>query len=400
MYLDIRRANQETTRTIAQVIEPGKSWDNKAVAFGLEGTNQSVLELSAVPPLNIEKRLNYLIRYPHGCLEQTSSSAFPQLFLSNVIDLTEKQKKDAQHHVQKAIDKLQRFQTGTGDFSYWPGGNYQNDWASVYAGHFLLEAKKLGYILPANLLNNWLNYQVGAAQGYVVASNNYSHTQAYRLYVFALAGQPQLGAMNRLREAANALTNDSSASNSRLNKKGRWLLAAAYQTASQPEAATDLIQGMATDATTVTNVANPDKTFSSTLGDLGLQLDSLVALNKKQDANQLLEKIAEQMSGDGYQSTQGIAWALMGVSRYLGGDTSSFTANLSQDGTASTINSDKPISSTMLVKADSNVSVENTSGVRLFANLVTKGVPVAGDEISQSKGLTIKYRVQRARCRK
>ncbi len=380
VYLDIRRANQETMRTIVEVIEPGKSWENKALAFGLDGTNQSVLELSAVPPLNIEKRLNYLIRYPHGCLEQTSSSAFPQLFLSNVIDLTEKQKNDTQHHVQKAIDKLQHFQTGTGDFSYWPGGNYQNDWASIYAGHFVLEAKKLGYILPANLLNNWLNYQVGAAQGYVVASNDYSHTQAYRLYILALAGQPQLGAMNRLREAANT------GNNNRLNNKGRWLLAAAYQAASQPEAATDLIQGMAPE---VSNVANPDKTFSSTLGDLGLQLDSLVALNKKQDANQLLDKIAEQMSGDGYQSTQGIAWALMGVSRYLGGDTSSFTANLLQDGAATVINSNKPVSSTMLVKADSKVSVENTSGIRLFANLVTKGVPVAGDEISQSKGLTI-----------
>ncbi|GAA0421212.1 MG2 domain-containing protein [Cocleimonas flava] len=389
VYLDIRRANQETTRTITQVIEPGKSWDNKAVAFGLEGTNQSVLELSAVPPLNIEKRLNFLIRYPHGCLEQTSSSAFPQLFLSKVMDLTDKQKQDTQLHVQKAIDKLRRFQTGTGDFSYWPGGNYQNDWASVYAGHFLLEAKKLGYKLPANLLNNWLNYQVGAAQGYIVASNKYSHTQAYRLYVLALAGQPQLGAMNRLREAANTASTETGGNNSRLNNKGRWLLAASYQTASQPEAATALIQGMDSDATAVNNVTTPDKTFSSTLGDLGLQLDNLVALNKKQDANKLLEKIAEQMSGDGFQSTQGISWALMGVSRYLGGDTSSFSANLSQDGTPKTINSSKPISSTMLVKAGSNISVENTSGVRLFANLVTKGVPVAGDEISQSKGLTI-----------
>ncbi|KAG1658157.1 Penicillin-binding protein 1C [Nymphon striatum] len=43
----------------------------------------------------------------------------------------------------------------------------------------------------------------------------------------------------------------------------------------------------------------------------------------------------------------------------------------------------------MLVKADSKVSVENTSGVRLFANITTKGVPVAGDEISQSKGLSV-----------
>ncbi len=384
VYLDIRRANQETVRTTVQVIEPGKTWNNKATAFGLKGTNQSILELSTVPPLNIEKRLNYLIKYPHGCLEQVSSSAFPQLFLSKVVDLTEKQKQNIQHHVQKAIDKLQRFQTGTGDFSYWPGGNHQNPWASIYAGHFLLEAKKLGYHLPANLLNNWLSFQIDAAQGYIVASNQYSHTQAYRLYVLALAGQPQLGAMNRLREAANTSTK-----NNPLNSKARWLLASAYQAASQAEAAAELVQGMDFLTSETSRFSESDNTFSSTLGDLGLQLDSLVALNKKQDANQLLEKIAKEMGSDTFQSTQGIAWALIGVSHYLGGDTSGFTANLLQDGTPLSINSKKPVSSTLLSKADANLSIENTSAVKLFANLVTKGVPLAGNEISQEKGLNI-----------
>ena len=382
IYLDIRRANQETTHSLTKVIEPGTSWENKAEAFGLEGTNQSILELSSVPSLNLQKRLNYLIRYPHGCLEQTSSSAFPQLYLSRITQLSDQQKKDAQHHVQKAIEKLQRFQIGSGDFSYWPGGNYQNDWASIYAGHFLLEAKKLGYLVPTELITNWLNYQEGAAQRYVTGSDQYSHTQAYRLYVLALNGKPQLGAMNRLRETANTST----VSNNKLNKKARWLLASAYQAASQVEAAKALIQGMLPEVATV---ERPDNTFSSTLGDLGLQLESLVALNKKQDANQLLERIAEEMSGDNFQSTQGISWALMAFSRYLGGDTSKFTATLTQDGAESSISSDKVISTTKLIKADAQFKVENTTGVKLFANLLSKGVPVAGNEISQSKGLEL-----------
>ena len=382
IYLDIRRANQETTRTVSTVIEPGTSWEHKAQAFGLEGTNQSVLELSSVPSLNLQKRLDYLLQYPHGCLEQTSSSAFPQLYLANVTNLSDKQKQDAQHHVQKAIEKLQRFQIGTGDFSYWPGGDYQNDWASIYAGHFLLEAQKLGYLVPGELLSNWLNYQVSAAQGYTAGNGQYSHTQAYRLYVLAIAGKPQLGAMNRLREAANASTD----SNNKLNNKARWLLASAYQTASQAEAAQALIQGMLPE---VDSVARPDDTFSSTLGDLGLQLESLVALDKKQDANKLLERIAEEMSGDSFQSTQGISWALMAVSRYLGGDTSNFTSTLTQDGATSKINSDKAISSSKLIKADTQVKVENTAAVKLFASLITQGVPAAGNEMSQAKGLEL-----------
>ena len=383
--LDIRRANQETTRTVTKVIEPNTSWVNKVEAFGLAGTNQAVLELSSVPSLNLEKRLGYLVRYPHGCLEQTTSAVFPQLYLSNVTDLSEKQKLETENHIRSAIDKLQRFQLASGDLTYWPAGgaNNSNAWASIYAGHFLLEAQKLGYVIPTGLLNKWLNYQTSTAQQYVVASSQYSHVQAYRLYVLALAGKPQLGAMNRLREAAKVTDTDSS-NNTSLNKKARWLLASAYQAASQPTAAQALVQGMSLE---VAEVKNSDRTFSSTLGDLGLRLENLVALNKKQDANQLLEQIASQMSGDQYQNTQGIAWALMGVSRYLDGDTSSFSAKLSEDGSATDINSKKSFISTRLIKADANVTVENTSGVKLFANLLSSGVPVAGNEISQEKGL-------------
>ena len=374
IYLDIRRANQETTRTITKVIEAGTSWSEQSEAFGLDGTNQSTLEISSVPSLNLDSRLNYLIRYPHGCLEQTTSSAFPQLYLGNVMNLDKNKLQKTEYHIQKAIERLQRFQTGTGDFSYWPGGNYQNDWASIYAGHFLIEAGKKGYSVPSELLNAWLNHQVNVSQNYTAASEKYSHTQAYRLYVLALASKPQLGAMNRLRES------------SKLNKKARWLLASAYQSASQPDAAKAVIQGMLPEVATVTSV---DKTFSSTLGDLGLQLESLIALGKKQDANQLLEKIADQMSGDQFQSTQGISWALMGVSRYLGGDTSNFSAKLSQDGKATEINSDKAISSISLAKAGNKFSLENTSGVKLFATLVNRGVPKAGNEQDLQKGLNI-----------
>jgi len=406
IYLDIRRANQETTRSVTKVVEPGESWSGKGDAFGLEGTNQSVLEISSVPSLNLDSRLNYLIRYPHGCLEQTTSSAFPQLYLKNVMKLDKKNQEEAEHHIQKAIERIQRFQTGTGDFSYWPGGSYQNDWASIYAGHFLIEAKKVGYLVPSELLSKWINHQIDTAQNYTVGSKSYSHTQAYRLYVLALAGQPQMGAMNRLRES------------SKLTTKARWMLASAYQSASQIEAARVVIQGLLPGiedpasgsleteqalsainvllgTTSATVTTREDNTFGSTLGDLGLQLDNLITLGKKQSANKLLEKIAEEMSGDKFQSTQGISWALMAVSRYLGGDTSNFTANLLQpNGNSIDINSDKAIFTSTLAKADNQFSLKNTSGIKLFATMINHGVPKAGAEKAIQKGLSLKSVVE------
>ena len=378
IYLDIRRANKATTRSISKVVEAGETWSSQADAFGIMGTNNATLELSSVPSLNLDSRLNYLIRYPHGCLEQTTSSAFPQLYLSNVMALDKQNLQKAEHHIQKAIERLQRFQRGSGDFSYWPGSSQQNDWASIYAGHFLIEAQKKGHVIPNGLLNNWLSAQTDKAQQYVASSEKYSHTQAYRLYVLALASKPQMGAMNRLRES------------SKLNKKARWLLASAYQSASQPDAAKAVIQGLLPKVETVDGV---DDTFSSTLGDLGLQLESLIALGKKQDANQLVEKIANKMSGDDFQSTQGIAWALMSVSRYLEGDTSHFTAKISQDdisNSSNEISSNKPLSSIKLSKEGAKFKLENTSKIKLFATLINHGVPKAGSEKNAHNGLLLK----------
>ncbi len=373
VYLDIRQANQETTRTLSKVINPGDTWENPLKPFGIEGSNHALLEISSVPALNLEKHLQYLVQYPHGCLEQTTSSVFPQLYLNNVMSLDKQRQQEIEYHVNRGIERLRRFQNGEGNFNYWPGGRDSNAWASVYAGHFLVEAKKQGYAVPADLLADWLRYQIDTAQSYVAASQQYSHVQAYRLYVLALAGKPQLGAMNRLRES------------SKLNNKARWMLASAYQRAAQPDAARSLLQGLQVEAETV---AFPDDTFSSTLANLGIQLDSLVTLDKKQDANLLLERIAGEMGRDRYQNTQGIAWALMSVSRYLGGDTSHFSARIQQGANQQTIESQKAIASTKLGFEDA-FKVENTSGIKLFATLINQGVPSAGAEQALEQGLSL-----------
>ncbi len=380
LYINIRQANQPTSRVTTHIIEPDKNWVQQITPHGIEGSNQTLLELSSVPSLSMEKHLDYLVRYPHGCLEQTTSSVFPQLYLSNVMSLSKEKQQKIEHHIKKAIDRLRGFQLATGDFSYWPNGNDSNEWASIYAGHFLIEAQKLGYLLPAELLTDWLTYQADAAQRWLAGSNTYAQTQAYRLYVLALAGKPQMGAMNRLRESG------------KMSQKARWMLASAYQVAGQAEAANSLTQGLIADSNQKNS--NTPETFSSKLGDLGLQLSNLVALNKKQEANRFVEKIATELNRDGFQSTQGIAWALMGVSRYLSGDTSHFSASYSLNGEpAKEINSQTPFIQTTLnnlKKKGAKLELHNRSGSKLFASIISRGLPRAGQEQSLSKGLKLK----------
>lgn len=376
IFIDIRRPNTATTRVATQTIDPGKSWEHDFVPYGLRGTNSASLELSAVPPLNLDKHMQYLLRYPHGCLEQTTSAAFPQLYLNRLMQLSEERSKAVQSHVNAAIEQMRKFQNAQGEFNYWPGADSHNAWASIYAGHFLIEAKKLGYLVPPTMLSSWLTYQGSAAQRWELNDADDSHTQAYRLYVLSLAAKPQMSAMNRLRESG------------KLNRKARWMLASAYQTIGQPDAALSVIDGL---QPLVEVSQSRDETFSSHLGDLGIQLDNMVALDKREGASQILEQIGLQLGKDQFHSTQAVAWALMGASRYLGDDKQFFTADytLGQFG-SSKVESEKPLfASNLIATQKSALTVNNTSGVRLYASVISHGVPQTGDEQSLSKGLTL-----------
>ena len=72
------------------------------------GTREAALELSTLPPVNLDQRLGYLIRYPHGCAEQTTSGAFPQLYLSDLTTLDKVQQQAVTKHVSAAIERLRR----------------------------------------------------------------------------------------------------------------------------------------------------------------------------------------------------------------------------------------------------------------------------------------------------
>ena len=113
----------------------------------------------------------------------------------------------------------------------WPGSSYPDDWVTSYAGHFAIEAQKAGYTLPAGFLSKWTAYQRAAASSwrYQPQYRYTANDQAYRLFTLALAGSPDKGAMNRMRETAD------------LPSLARWFLAAAYATTGRPEVAQSLI---------------------------------------------------------------------------------------------------------------------------------------------------------------
>jgi uncharacterized protein YfaS (alpha-2-macroglobulin family) len=72
--LDIRNPNPFITNVVSTVIQPKQNWSIKYNPIGMANTNTGAIEISSIPPINLNKRLSYLITYPHGCVEQTTSS--------------------------------------------------------------------------------------------------------------------------------------------------------------------------------------------------------------------------------------------------------------------------------------------------------------------------------------
>jgi hypothetical protein len=388
--IDVRSPNPAYTTTRDTVLEAGSSWQAAYKTFGISGTNKAVLELSSMPPINLEERLQYLIQYPHGCLEQTTSAAFPQLFLHQLVPLTTSRKAQIESNMKTTLNKLRNFQVGSGSFSYWPGEEYYNQWSSTYAGHFILEAEALGYSLPAGMKQGMVRGQRDLARRWQnTGERGYDYNQrnqAYRLYVLAKAGATELGAMNLLRER-----ND-------LDLSAKWMLALAYAEAGQPEAAQKLIDAA---PTVIPEYASMDNTFGSDLRDDAFVLMTLQKTGRKGDAALVSRRIALALGSGSWYSTQSTAMALLALAMYhetAGHASQGIQADLKHAGSTSQLATGKTLYQQKLNAEGGAGSFElkNNTGQKLYARLFLTGQPITGSEERKSSGITMTTRYYNA----
>jgi uncharacterized protein YfaS (alpha-2-macroglobulin family) len=383
--IDVRNPNPHYTTVRDTVLQAGAVWNANYSTFGMEGTNKAVVELSNMPPMNLESRLEYLIQYPHGCLEQITSAAFPQVFLKQLTTLTPEKQADVDYNISETLKRLRSYQLSSGGMTYWPGNNYYNDWATSYAGHFMLEAEAHGYALPAGLKQSWIRYQADAARKWNSDKSRYNEwsqrAQAYRLFTLALASKADMGSMNLIRDRSD------------LHGSVKWLLALTYAEAGQLEAAKKIIENAPKTIPAYTELSN---TFGSDLRDEAFLLMALQKLNKQSDAAFTAKKIAEKMGGQGWYSTQTTALSLCALATFFGGS----PANDGLKARISNANIPKDISTgKSLVVHDLSVNggkgkltVENKSTQMLFARLMLTGQPATGREVRKEKNLKMEVR--------
>ncbi len=382
--IEVRNPNLPVTKITESLLDAGKSWTAEAAPYGIAGTNTAVLEVSNMPPINLGSRLRYLIQYPHGCIEQTTSSVLPQLYLSQVKVLTEIEQKNIQRNVTAGIERLKSFIQRDGGFGYWPGAEVSDPWGTTYAGHFLIDAEAKGYYVPADMLKRWKKYQKNKALEWRRNDTYYNSDlmQAYRLYTLALAGAPEMGAMNRLREQTN------------LTPTAVWMLAASYAKAGQPEAAKKLIANL---STKIKPYRELSYSYGSDVRDKALILETLVLLNDKTKAFEMLKDISKYLSDYGYwMSTQETAFCLKAVGSFAGLEKRG-ALNFSYTLNGKTINAstELPIAQVQIpikgLKKESIQIVNESSGM-LFTRLIQEGTPARGQEEDAQSNLSLSVR--------
>ncbi|MDR2143091.1 MAG: alpha-2-macroglobulin [Treponema sp.] len=387
--LALRSTALPVTNTQLKLLSAGETWNGSITYPGLSGTNTAVAEFSRLPPLDIEGRLEYLIRYPHGCIEQTTSAAFPQLYLDKVLDLKPEKLAEIRNNVRAGVERLAGFQVPGGGFSYWPGGESADDWGSTYAGHFLIEAKRAGYLVPAELLSGFISFQKGRASGWASRDGNQAE-QAYRLYTLALAGEADLGSMNRLRERQE------------LSQLARWRLAAAYWYAGQRDTARRLV---ANQNVKVADYREYGGTFGSAFRDKTVILETLVLLGGEDaDAKAIFEETAAALSSANWLSTQETANALRSAMLFMQGSAAGNQAREMNVEYSFAGKNGSAVFSSQVVQAElgnpqgssGSFTVRNRSSAPVYARIGVRGLPEEGKEEALSSGLSLEVEYRNA----
>jgi uncharacterized protein YfaS (alpha-2-macroglobulin family) len=374
--------NPMAVDVVEKVLEPNGTWTATYDPIGIPGQNRGTVELSTLPPLNLGQRMDFLIQYPHGCVEQTTSGVFAQLYLKDLVRLDEERLARIQRNVDAGIKRLMSFQLPSGGFTYWPGHGYPDNWGTNYAGHFLVEARKAGYAVPDVMLSNWISFQSQKAEAWGALSSNEDNdlVQAYRLYALADAGSPALGAMNRMREQSN------------LRTEARWRLAAAYAAAGYAPQAESVMQDLqATVDTTGSNYHYAD-TYGSAIRDQAMILETLLDLKQQEKAFPVLLDLAIAMGNkDRWMSTQTTAYALIALSKYartFGAEQQTNVA-VSVDGSSSDVSGSDFVNQVSLRQSDkkSQIRITNNGGGPVFIRLFRTGIPIEGSEASATRNI-------------
>jgi alpha-2-macroglobulin len=315
--LSVRPAIPLVKKAETGVIQGAKKVSLDPLAEFLPGTGRSRLLLTKNPAGLYAKDIQELVNYPYGCMEQTISSAFPQLYYSNLAALLDKgdQKAAVTDNINEAIRKINAFQQYNGGLVMWPDGGTINWWITAYAAHFLYEAERAGFTVNRQVVNSLHAYllemikQKPSTDHYYylddkgwIKKNEPSREIFYSLYVLALNGKHHLPTMNYYKTKIDLLSIDS-----------RFMLASAYMLAGDSRSYTALVPKSWSDEESQTMTGY---SFSSPIRDRAIALYTLLSVDINNPMVPILARqIGEMMRKASWLNTQERVFSMLALGK-------------------------------------------------------------------------------------
>jgi uncharacterized protein YfaS (alpha-2-macroglobulin family) len=263
--------------------------------------------LSALPSAQLGRALDYVVHYPYGCLEQTVSGAFPLLHAGEWIERllpAERAPGDVEALVSQAVSRVLSMQQEDGGFAPWPFLQGTAEEPSVYAVHFLVEAKAAGFAVPEGALESalaWVRGRLDRALTPGLPEDEWRREmqmRAYYAHVLARAGRPDAGWNARLREQVG-----------RLSFAAKAHAAAALVLSGEPRQAVELMEPL---GLPVRRDREPGRLFDSDVRDAALLLDAWLEVDPEGPAVARLAQSLRDRQRDGHWgNTQDNAMALL-----------------------------------------------------------------------------------------
>ena len=389
--LAVRPAAPPATVIRDGALVEGEAADLAPPSGWLPGTVEVEAWCGVEPEIALGGALDYLLRYPYGCLEQTISSAFPLLYFADLVNRARPAalgNMETEHFARSALWRVLGMQQAHGGFALWPNGETY-DWGSVYAAHFLVEAARAGIEAPAERRDAALDFlrdllrRAAPPDADTPEWREDRVRRAYACQVLALAGRPDHGWNARLLETAD-----------RLSASARAHLASALILAGRPREATALLDHAPAVAAAERHSGG---NLDSPARDLALELAARVEVDPADPrAAQLALRLSGRRAGGAWHTTQENAVALMALGKYYRARPARpapFAAALRVDGRETPFTHERIFRWTGAPSPRGVARIENRGPGPLLYYVRLHGVPADGRVEEADHGLRVRRQV-------
>ena len=374
LKLAVRLPNPAVTYTVMRTLKPGEKWDSgKAPAFAVD--SEYSITVSGSSAAVLRNAVDWLNRYPYGCLEQTVSAAFP--FLSadalekcGVISAQMAQTAKVKANISAA--KILSMMLYNGAFPMWSGGTTEWTGGTVYAAHFLAAGGNLRNGKQKNLLTGYL-------KGLLQNASAARYERAYAAYVLALLKNSSKETLSGARNILAGKTDDYAS----------FLAAAALlETGYSGEAYPHLKLLLRKE---IWRVDGSAPHFAGPAAKAGMTL--YILMKQQTDAPEAIAKLRQTLlrtvrtNGSGWGVTHANAWAVLGLAELERNSAGAKGAAVLSLPGKKTQNVDPARNETIRLTGSAPVTVLNSGNSPIYITYRIKGVPVKAEPVRQVLGV-------------